>query len=227
MRATHQFITEKYHEFNRSIFNGTLPEVRLTISNAKTRLGYLKFKMLTPWQKPKAEHFTLAVSRYYEVEQSELEDTLIHEMIHLYLHWTGKNDETPHGPNFRTMMETVNRRHGRHITVSSRTSKQKTESDTNIRRHYITVVSMRGGERVLAVCARTRIFYLDDMLSRTPGMENREWYVSTDPWFNRFPSVRTLKLYRVPDQQKLDSLLSTAIRCEIAGNIFRPIPHGK
>ena len=92
--------------------------------------------------------------------------------------------------------------------------------------HYLTTVRLRGGERTLTVCARTRIFEFDDMLGRMPGVESREWYVSTDPWFNRYPSVRTLKLYKVPDQEKLDSLLATAIRCEIAGKIFRPIPPG-
>ncbi len=226
MRASHQFITEKFREFNRIIFNGSLPDVRIAVSNARTRLGYLKYVRLRPGQKPVPGHYTLAVSRYYDLDRFELEDTLIHEMIHLYLHWNGINDPTPHGPNFIAMMKSVNRRHRRRITVSSRTTEQKAESDTNIRMHYLTTVRLRGGERTITVCARTRIFEFDDMLGRMPEVESREWYVSTDPWFNRYPSVRTLKLYKVPDQEKLDSLLATAIRCEIAGKIFSPIPPG-
>ncbi len=98
MRASHQFITENSKSSTASF--STAPagcqNSRLECQNT-SRISEICKTSSGPKAGSRTLH-TLAVSRYYDVDRPELEDTLIHEMIHLYLHWNGINDPTPTGP---------------------------------------------------------------------------------------------------------------------------------
>ena len=80
------------------------------------------------------------------------EDVVIHEMIHLYIAFNGIKDSSSHGSVFRKMMNDINLKHGRNITVSTRTTKEQQDSDKRVRGHFLCIVKFSDGR--LAVHAR-------------------------------------------------------------------------
>lgn len=76
-------ISKKFDDFNKKYFNGQLtkPEFKLTLSRKSLGKCSAKAKGFT------MEHdYTISISTFYEVSENDMENTLIHEMIHLYQH---------------------------------------------------------------------------------------------------------------------------------------------
>lgn len=126
MIATIPYIEEKYREFNDLIFEGNLPPVAIQLSRARTFLGMLSSKRKRNWW-GKVEHydFKLKISRYWDLPEREMEDTIIHEMIHYYIAVNKLKDTSSHGKIFRQMMTDINHRFGRNITISYRLSAEQ------------------------------------------------------------------------------------------------------
>ena len=90
MRANIEFISRKYREFNDLCFGGTLPEVPLRISRSRRTLGCLKYRRSRRlFGKDRLTDFSIWISNCLDLSQDVIEDTLIHEMIHLYIHSNG------------------------------------------------------------------------------------------------------------------------------------------
>lgn len=68
-------IIKKFHYFNGLFFNNELKTPNFRISTTHRQLGLCSIKNGIP---------TISVSNYYDVQEEELENTLIHEMVHLY-----------------------------------------------------------------------------------------------------------------------------------------------
>ena len=219
MRATLPFVKEKYTLFNREIFEGTLPEIPLRISRSTRTLGTLRYKVLRTGGIKRMSDFSIWISSCFDLSEREIEDTIIHEMIHLYICWNNLEDTSSHGRIFRTMMNTINLRHRRAITISHRGAR---ESETSVKRHYICLSTFMNGDRAITLCATTRIFEFHRQLSRMAGREINtwQWYYSTDSYFNRYPRSRTLKFYRLNDEAL--TRLSSARKCLCDGKTFRP-----
>ncbi len=137
MRASLKFITDSYRQFNRECFAGTLPEVELHVSSSRRALGCLKFRRIRDGRGWRYADFSIWISNRLDLPQEVIEDTIIHEMIHLYIHVNGLRDTSAHGKVFRTMMDAVNSRHERRVTVSHRSSAEENASDRAVRDHYI------------------------------------------------------------------------------------------
>lgn len=213
MRATLQFLQEKFEEFNRTVFAGALPRVTIGVFHARRRLGELRYPRYSSGRRPAPEEYTIRISDYFDMEQAALEDTLIHEMIHLYIHWFDIPDRSAHGPAFRKMAAAINRRHGRHITVTRPLSDSEKESDTRLSWHYIVLVTLSNGERLVCVCASTRIFEIHTQLGMQPNVSGWEWRISYDPFFNHFPRCRRLAYYKISPEE---------IDAHIHGEMSRP-----
>lgn len=96
-----------------------MPAVPITIGHAKRRLGTCAYDIKrTLFRRTKYVNFRLRFSASFDLDEKVWEDTIIHEMIHYYLAYTGQNDKTAHGRNFRAIMNDINSRFGRNITIS-------------------------------------------------------------------------------------------------------------
>ena len=86
MKATIPYLEKRFEEFNRQMFAGRLPKIPIELSNAKTFLGQCVFQKRRRLL-GKVEHynFRLRISQRFDLSEQELEDTLIHEMIHYYM----------------------------------------------------------------------------------------------------------------------------------------------
>ena len=60
---------------------------------------------------------------------------------------------------------------------------------------------MRGNSWGVTVASKAKLFYLWDELPKFPKVVECKWYVSTDPFFNRFPRAKSVKIYAISRQE--------------------------
>ena len=210
MMLTLEFLNQKFDELNELCFGGALPKVSIRLSKARTYLGQLGFKRKRPlFGKTQYYDFVLRISTRLEQTEEEIVDTLLHEMIHLYIASHQLKDSSSHGKVFRQMMNDLNQRFGRHITISHRKTKDELNQDTQRRQHLVCVSTLTSGERGITIAAKSRLFLLWDQMTKIPEVSSAAWYVSYDPYFNRFPRALTPKVYRISPSD-LDIHLKTA-----------------
>ena len=129
MKPDVPYIEAKFQEFNSLMFDNALPPVPVALSKASSYVGLCTFKTRRHLF-GKVEHydFRLRFSTRLDLPEAEVEDTIIHEMIHYYIRLNRIKDTSAHGKVFRQMMNELNSRFGRHITISHRTTKEQREA---------------------------------------------------------------------------------------------------
>ena len=219
MKPSREYIIERFSYFNSLCFADGLVMPRLELSKSRRTLGTLSYKrrrkLLSGWEN---YDFTLRISTLIDMEQCVVDDTLLHEMIHLYILSNNLEDSSSHGKLFRSMMKDINSRFGRNITVSHRRSEREIEADNQIREHIVCVSSLNDSETFVTVSNKSALFSLWRSLERLPGLQEQRWYYTLDPYFNRYPRSRTVKLYRVDDPSELQAALQNSSTLVKRGN---------
>ena len=119
MIVTLPYLKRQFDEFNKLCFDEQLPMPRLREGRAKTMLGCVRYKKEEGFlRKERYYDFILIISSRYDMPEDMLEDTILHEMIHLYILTSHQKDDSAHGPLFRSIMKQLNTHYGRHITIS-------------------------------------------------------------------------------------------------------------
>ena len=86
MKPTVDFIREHFELYNRMMFGGTLTVPPIHLTNARTYMGMLTYKRRVGlFGGKRFSDFALRISRRFDYSEAELQDTLIHEMIHYYI----------------------------------------------------------------------------------------------------------------------------------------------
>ena len=207
------FVNEAFKRFNREIFEETLPVPRFRMTHARTFRGKLCYRVVNSWGRRRAEDFEMRISLDFDLPQEEWEDVVIHEMIHLHIAHHDIKDSSSHGPKFRAMMADINRRHGRRICVTARSTKEELDKDKRVRGHYLCIVRFNDGRIGVAPVAKSRIFELWDSFSAWPEVSGVSWIGTVDTWFNRFPRVMKTKVY-ITSREELLKHLKGAMRLE-------------
>lgn len=202
MRATLPFLRQKYDYFNELCFSGQLPQVRLRLSRARTYLGQLRYKRNRAlWFRTTYSDITISLSTYLDLPEAEVEDTLLHEMIHLYILLSGQRDTSTHGALFRAKMREFNVKFGRHISVSHRTTEQERQQDQRMRRHLLCVCRLRNGKTGILLARPSNISRFWQQVPLLPDVDECRWYLSTSAYLNRYPHPRTCKIYSIPSEE--------------------------
>lgn len=217
MTATLPFIQKTFDRFNALCFGGELPPVPIVLTKAGTFLGKMEYKT-------RRNLFGLSSSRYdfqlkistgFDLPAEELEDVIIHEMIHFHIAFRGIRDTSAHGRVFREIMETINRNFGRHVSVSHHGPQEQNLVRSGSRDNIICISTFPDGKVGVTVCALTKIFELYRTLPRAYRLKKMEWYGSRDPFFNRFPRARTPKIYKVAEDELSEHLKGAQpLRCD-------------
>lgn len=223
MRANINFVIEKFKEFNSLCFDDSLPQIELRIGVARRALGSFRYPVrYSPMKKRGNGECCITISNRFDMPQREIEDTIIHEMIHYWI-WLQRLDNEPtHGPAFRAKMKEINSRFCRRITIKHPSVEEISNSDVAIRHHYICVTHWKDGSLGVTIIARTRIFQLHRSWLSDRRIERIEWFWSNDPWFNRFPTARSAKAWKLT-REDYEKRFINAMRCEVADGQFRPI----
>ena len=199
MKPTVEYLEERFDTFNAMCFEGALPRIPIKLSNARSFVGRLQYRPVRDWlgRIVRREDFVLRISTRFDLPEAEVEDTLIHEMIHYWIALEGLKDSSTHGKLFRAKMKEINERHGRHLSISHKSTPEEQDRDTHVRDHWFCVSQLADGRSALTVVAKPRIARIKRAFSWSPTVRSQTWYHSTDPWFNRFPRCRTPKLFPV------------------------------
>ena len=199
MTPTVEYLEERFDTFNRMCFDGALPRIPIKLSRARTFVGRLIYRPVRDWRGRvvRREDFILRISTYFDLPEAEIEDTLIHEMIHYWIAWKGIKDTSSHGKEFRRIMMEINALHGRHLTISHKSTPEEQDRATRIRDHYFCVSQLADGRTALTVAAQPCIARIRRAFRWSPSIRSQTWYHSRDPWFNRYPHCRSPKIFPV------------------------------
>jgi len=180
-------------------FDGALPRIPIKLSGARGFVGRLTYRPVRDWRGRivRREDFILRISRRFDLPEAEIEDTLIHEMIHYWIGWKGLQDTATHGRIFREKMKEINTLHGRHLTISHKSTPEELDRDTRIREHHVCVSRLADGRIAVTVAASSCVAKIRRAFRWSPTIRSSTWFESTDPWFNRFPHCRSPKLFPV------------------------------
>ncbi len=211
MRADIPYVQQKFREFNRLMFDGRLPEPPVSITNAKTYLGVCAFRKHRKWHgRLEYSDFKIRISRRFDLPQDEIDDTIIHEMIHYYIGLFSPVDMPGHSALFRRMMADINTRYGRHISVSHRLTPDQQEQaiDNRPQRHIVARVVLKDGRTGIKVipCMERHIRRYHRGMMASGKVSSIEFFQTTDPFFNRFPSSSAFTVY-FPDPATLSAHL--------------------
>ena len=201
MRATKQYVEEKFAYYNKLCFGGKLPAVPVSISRAKCFVGKLKFQARnTFWGKLEYFDFKMCINSRYDYPEEVIDDTIIHEMIHLYILYNKIQDTAPHGLVFRKIMKAINEKYSRNITITHKNTDAEINSDSKKRFNFICISHMKDGSWCITVCSGPKIFEINEWFKGYHMIREIKWYHSTDVFFNKYPASRTPKLYRITEE---------------------------
>jgi len=225
MKATIPFIEQKFAEFNQLCFNNSLPRVAIKLSNARSFVGQLTFMQRRGtdglWR---TSDYTLRISTQFDLDERALEDTILHEMIHLYIRTNNIKDTSTHGKVFRMMMKTINERHGRNIKISHKSDENNpAETPTGPAKwHVVAVVSLKNGRTGIKVLPRIlqRILNFYYKVSAHPDIKKVDLYMLRDVFFNNYPNSSALKIHYISPEQ-LAPHLKNGRQLVVKGNTLR------
>lgn len=182
MIITRKYVRDKFFEYNELMFEGKLPPIPVKIGNSKGRLGTCFYTSLRrPGHKPVNTDFHLRFSSAFDLPEEEWEDTIIHEMIHYYLAFFEMNDKTPHGDNFKRMMEDINARFGRHVTISYKSHK----NNDGLPKYLIAVVRDKRGQIGIKRLAEGSCMEFKHCMEDKCGEGSVTFYESNNPFFGK------------------------------------------
>lgn len=210
MELTVAYLEEQFALFNQQYFNNELPQPRLVVSNSRTQLGRFCLQRIGSWPfgLRKRDSYTIRVSAYYDVEEKDYQNILLHEMIHYSIAYTGLKDTSAHGVVFRGMMDNLNRKYGWEITVTqdtrgwelSEAAQKKMERQRHSKRLILALVT-HDGKYFLSVVSRRCAGEIELRILRTSDIIEHRWFESSDDYFSTFTVVRSLRGRRVSKEE--------------------------
>lgn len=224
MYFTLPFISDSFHRFNKLVFEDKLPTPIFLLSHARTFVGKFEVKETRNWMGSVHCNYLMRFSTSFDLPEEELEDIILHEMIHFSLRISNMRDVSPHGPKFRTMMEIINERFNRHITVSH---DSKGKGSPVLRRaswHIVGVVSFRDGRKGIKVLPRIgqRVLEWNRRVLTSSTVTSTKYYLALHELFQRYPNSTAMKV-GIVDEAELNEALKDAIELEIVGNRLQKV----
>lgn len=95
-----------FDEYNELVFNSDLPKVKITINNFRSRLGQFYWGF--------GRGIGIKISHYWEMDEQQYRNILLHEMCHLFCYWRGWIHEQ-HGEKWQKIASYASRKTGLEI----------------------------------------------------------------------------------------------------------------
>ena len=215
MRATKEYIAKIFEEFNTLCFEGKLPMLPVEECSSRSFMGVFNYKTHVDEYGTEIPYdMKLRISTVYDMEEEIVKDTILHEMIHYYITYYHIKDTSSHGEVFLKIMNIINNKYGRHITVKIDRTREVETTDTEKKDHFLCVCEI-GNDMVFVQCARTRILQIHQELAADSRISKMTWYYTENSFFNRFPNSTKAKLYRISRMELIDNLEgATELECD-------------
>ena len=196
LRITHYELEQWFQQFNHDYFHDKLPMPRLKRSKSKTRLGSFACRRKLTWRGYQPVDFSIRISTYYQMTERQVQNVLLHEMIHYYIAYMRLRDTSAHGTVFRQLMDELNRK-GWEITVSTKTKGWETTVPPVEKKRIVLAMKTSDGKYFLSVVNPKYVSRLEQQIKRVPTIVEHAWIESSDDRFRNYPQVRSLRGRRV------------------------------
>lgn len=211
MIATIPYVECKFEEYNQQMFAGQLPKLPIELSDAKTFLGKCVYrKRIKTDGKTEYYDFRLRINTRIDLPEQEVEDTIIHEMIHYFIRWNQMEDSSSHGPIFQHLMNSINEKYGRHVSIRHKGTEEQNEQAIDKRQHWhvVAVVHFKDGRTGIKVLPRVMpsIVNFYNKVGVTNDVVNIDLFMSNDIFFNRYPTSSALKVHYVEKKEVMSHL---------------------
>ena len=214
MTLTTDILHTWFRQFNADYFGDELPVPRLVLSKARTRLGTMACKCQRRLLKRVYTDFTIRISTYYDCSEREYQETLLHEMIHYIIGYTGLKDTSSHGLVFRGMMDKLNRTYGWDIRVMTSTKGWKVSEQVVKKKkaqgpqtYLILAIEMQDGKHYLSRVNPGFARRIEGQLVKLREVKSHCWYTTQKNYFEDYPQVRSLRGRRI-SKADFDRLLN-------------------
>jgi hypothetical protein len=141
MVLTIGFISENFHKFNKEYFEGKLQTPTFEITHAKSYLGQYHWKYGSNylWDGHRVlSESVIRISNMFDRNETDYQNTIIHEMIHLYIRQNHIKDTRPHhGRVFNSIADRINRQGGWHIARTDSVEGCGLTDKVNVNKFYI------------------------------------------------------------------------------------------
>ena len=104
-----------FTRFNNEYFGGILPYPEFRLMDSYFTFGYFSCNYNPDYT---MYNCVLKISKRYDYTEAQLRDIMVHEMIHYYLAYTGKDVKICHGSEFNNMARSLNSQFGLNITAT-------------------------------------------------------------------------------------------------------------
>jgi predicted SprT family Zn-dependent metalloprotease len=164
MQPTTDYLKERHTLYNEKYFNGKLKPVGFSL-----RRSYKYFGLYMPSKS------TIAISVLFDRSDKEIDNTLIHEMIHQYIWESGIKDSGKHGRKWLSIAKDINK-DGWDITPMT-----SSEGLTPSKGTYATIAAfmMADGKCYTIRAGEGRVEYFNLKLMKC-GAKDILWYKSKD-----------------------------------------------
>lgn len=129
MIANHDNMLLTFDECNMNYFEGKLLFPQFDLLHSYRTCGYFQYTTGGWFDKTVYDPF-IFITDYYDFTESQFVDIMVHEMIHYYLAYCGKDRRCRHGKQFKKMAERLNKQFGLHITSRVDISRYKRRKGT-------------------------------------------------------------------------------------------------
>lgn len=216
MKVSAKLLRTWFDEFNREYFSSSLPEPRFVTGNARTQLGAMAYKWKSTMGIKKYYGYTIRISNYYDADEKQFKNVLLHEMIHYYIIIKRIKDTSSHGVVFRRIMNEMNAR-GWNISVRTDTRNWTVAGNNNTKHETFLVLAAvtYTGRHLLAVVNPAYARRIDKIMKLSREVKSYAFYTSCDSFFSSFPKVRSprgrlvsLSLFK----EKVDAMSRTDVK---------------
>ena len=186
MIVTEKFLYDSFEKFNREFFNSELPNIKMRISRTKRAMGTFHYK----WSLERGvrvevpEH--IAISKVYNLTRVQLEEVIIHEMIHYYICHKRIKDNNAHGFQFRRFAREISNASKYNITCTY--GGQLNVSKPTNKTYYIAIYNV-GREKCFSRVSKN---FAEKLIVKGFGnakVSNIEVFTSEDDKFFKFEQM--------------------------------------
>lgn len=217
MEVTKEYVERKVEEYNRLIFDGKLPPIRIRITNVKSYLGLCSFSIRRKADGTREKHnFRLSFNKRFDLSEDDIADIIVHEMIHYYIDYNNIKDTSTHGTVFRRMMNDINTRFNRNIYIKHDHSQKewKEIAPARERERIIAILTFSNGKTAIKVLPNKKdtITRYYTLVLKNAEIATVDIYTSTNSFFNRYPCSGAIRAHFI-ETEMLREQLSAAKHC--------------
>jgi hypothetical protein len=210
-------LEKEFDRLNKEVFRGVLVRnFPLIWNKSKKVMGMVRYVTDRLTNKPKGIT-KFEISNFYEMTEDQFLDTMVHEMIHVYIVQYAKVNEKGHGRLFHKLMDQANKI-GYHIAVTEEISNVVVDKDKKVKPLYIPVIFVKDahGRNIKTLFALVRNLDTDTDLK----------VFNTRLKYNFNMSYYSLNIYKVTNPELYkhhisNNLMTVRSFFTMTGNIYK------